>query len=165
MRWCQGSLWTSPNDTSVASGQHCMAHLIQASHFPRAITPSGGILQVTNSMDMLWPPASAKVSRDHQGGRKGFAGLGTSQELAAPGWGRAAAATRAVGAQEAVPAPRLPSGSSGRLMPCFPCSEMISPIRAGCSSHQGVPAPAVRARGEGGRLLLQTRLTKCWYYA
>lgn len=97
------------------------------------------------------------------------AGRGNAQSSALPKpccW-RRAAATQAVGARGAVPDPGLPSGSSGRgrLMPWSPHGEAISPLHAGCCLRWGVPAPAARARGEGGWLLLQTRLTKCWYYA
>lgn len=148
-----------------------MGHPIQASHFPLAVTPTGENPLLRNSTDILWPSTlvSENANRECWSRREEFADLGTSQAVSAPaasvsGWGRAAATARAVGAREAVPAPRLPSGSLGgwrRLMPCSPHGEVISPLHAGCCSRRGVPAPAVRARGEGGWLLLQTRLAKC----
>lgn len=143
-------------------------------HILHAATPTENP-PLRNSTDTLWPSAlvSENTSRECQGRKGEFADLGTPQAVSAPaasasGWRRAAAATtQAVGAREAVSDPGLPSGSLGRwsLMPWSPRGEAISPLHAGCCLHQGVPAPAVRARGEGGWLLLQTRLTKCWYYA
>lgn len=138
------------------------------------VTLTGENPQLRNIMNILWPstPVSGNT-KECQGRRQEFADLGTSQTTSAPAasasaWERAAATTRAVGAQEATPAPRLPLGSSGgaeEADAALPHSEAISLPRTGCCSHQGVPAPAERARGERGWLLLQTWLTKCWYYA